>query len=107
MGSSDDDLRAFPPPARQRAGYQLYLVQSGRDPSDWKPLASIGPGCREIRVRNSRDAYRVFYVAAVSDAVYVLHCFGKKSQQTAKTEIDLGKQRYKQMREITQARGTP
>ncbi|HUY60835.1 MAG TPA: type II toxin-antitoxin system RelE/ParE family toxin [Candidatus Dormibacteraeota bacterium] len=85
----------------------MYRVQSGRDPSDWKPLAPTGPGCREIRVRDSRDAYRVFYVAAVSDAVYVLHCFEEKSRQTAKTDIGLGKQRDKQMREITQARGTP
>jgi phage-related protein len=107
VGTSDEDLRGFPPIARQRAGYQIYLVQGGHDPSDWKPVASIGPGCREIRVRDSGDAYRVFYVATVGEAVYVLHCFEKKRRQTAKADIDLGKQRYKLMKEIIQARETP
>jgi len=104
VGSSVDDLRGFSSTARQRAGYQLHLIQGGRDPSDWKPMASIGPGCREIRVRDSRDAYRVFYVATVGDAVFVLHCFEKKTQRTAKADIDLGKQRYKQMKELIQGR---
>ena len=69
VGSSDDDLRAFPQVARQRAGYQLHLVQSGQDPSDWKPMATVGPGCREVRIRDSEDAYRAFYVASIGDTV--------------------------------------
>lgn len=93
MGSSGDDLRRFPLEARQRSGYQLYLVQTGVDPSDWKSMASIGAGCREIRVRTARDAYRVIYVATIGDAVYVLHCFQKKTRQTVKADIDLAKQR--------------
>jgi phage-related protein len=107
VGSSDDDLRAFPQVARQRAGYQLHRVQSGQDPSDWKPMTTIGAGCREIRVRDSRDAYRVFYVATVGDTVYVLHCFQKKSQRTPQADIDLGKQRYKQMNELIRAKEKP
>jgi phage-related protein len=97
----------FPQIARQRAGYQLHLVQSGQDPSDWKPMTTIGTGCREIRVRDSRDAYRVFYVATVGDTVYVLHCFQKKSQRTPQVHIDLGKQRYKQMNELIRAKEKP
>ena len=107
VGSCDDDLRAFPTVARQRAGYQLHLVQAGQDPTDWKPMATIGRGCREIRVRDSRDAFRVFYVATVGDTVYVLHCFQKKSQRTTKSDIDLGKQRYRQMNELIQAKEKP
>jgi len=80
VGSSDDDLRAFPQVARQRAGYQLHLVQSGRDPSDWKSMRTVGPGCREVRIRDAGDAYRVFYVASIGDTVFVLHCFQKKSK---------------------------
>jgi len=107
VGSSDDDLRDFPEIARQRAGYQLHLVQSGQSPSDWKPMALVGSGCREIRVRDSGDAYRVLYVANFGDTVYVLHCFQKKSQRTAKSDIDLGKRRYAQMKELIRARETP
>jgi phage-related protein len=100
LGSADEDLRAFPPVARQRAGYQLYRVQAGLEPIDWKPMTSIGPGCREIRVRDESGAYRVFYVASVGDALYVLHCFEKKSQRTAKADLDIGKARYKEMRAL-------
>lgn len=107
VGSSDDDLRAFPQVARQRAGYQLHLLQSGQDSSDWKPMATIGPGCREIRIRAAGDAYRVFYVASIGDTVFVLHCFQKKSQRTATSDIVLGKQRYKQMKELIRGRETP
>ena len=107
IGRSDDDLRAFPQVARQRAGYQLHLVQSGQDPTDWKPMATIGSGCREVRIRDSGDAYRVCYVASIGDTVFVLHCFQKKSQRTATSDINLGKQRYKQMKELIQTRETP
>lgn len=99
IGSSLDDLRAFPSVARQRSGYQLHLVQCGQDPFDWKPMAMVGPGCREIRVHDSAGAYRVFYVATVGDTVFVLHCFEKKSQRTASSDMEVGKQRYKKMRD--------
>jgi phage-related protein len=52
LGSSLDDIRRFPENARRRAGYQLDRVQHGLDPDDWKPMSSIGSGCREIRVRD-------------------------------------------------------
>jgi phage-related protein len=63
-------------------------------------MVSVGAGCREIRVRDESGAFRVFYVATVGDAVYVLHCFEKKNQRTAKADLDLGKARYKQMQII-------
>jgi len=47
------DLRAFPASARREAGYQLDRVQNGPDPTDWKPMAAIGQGVREIRVRDA------------------------------------------------------
>jgi phage-related protein len=96
VGTAADDLRAFPPTARQRAGYQLYLVQAGREPNDWKPMTSVGNGCREIRVRDeASNAYRVVYVATIGDAVYVLHCFQKKAQRTPKADLALAAARYK------------
>lgn len=52
-GSALDDLRAFPPSARRAAGYQIDLVQQGLDPDDWKPMAVIGSGVREIRIRDA------------------------------------------------------
>jgi len=81
---------------RQRTGYQLFLVQAGSVSTDWKPMPSVGRGCRQIRVRAEGDAYRVVYVASIGDAVYVLHCFEKKSRQTQKADIEVARQRYRQ-----------
>lgn len=77
-GGALADLRAFPADARREAGYQLDRVQHGSDPDDWKPMKTIGPGVREIRIRGEDGAYRVIYVANFPEAVFVLHCFQKK-----------------------------
>ena len=79
VGSARDDLAAFPKIARTRAGHELFMIQVGRNPDDWKPMSSVGPGACEIRVRDPNGAYRVIYVAKFTDAVYVLHAFQKKT----------------------------
>ncbi len=50
LGSSLDDLRAFPLIARREAGHQIDQVQRGREPDDWKPMSTVGQGVREIRI---------------------------------------------------------
>jgi len=105
VGGSDAELRAFPVVARRRTGYQLYLVQMGEAPFDSKPLSSIGPGCREVRVRDASGAYRVFFVATMGDDVFVLHCFQKKTQRTPQAALDTGRRRYREMTELIRARG--
>jgi len=96
-GTSLDDLRSFPATARRRAGLALSLVQAGEDPPDWKPMTAIGRGAREIRVRDDKEAFRVIYAAKFEDAIYVLHCFGKKSQKTARGDLELATRRYKDL----------
>jgi phage-related protein len=78
------------------------MTQVGRNPDDWKPMADIGPGAGEIRVRDSTGAYRVIFVAKFKDAVYVLHAFRKKSRKMTRADLDLAKQRYRIAREIAQ-----
>lgn len=95
IGTSLDDLRAFPTNARSEAGTDLRLIQQGADPRHWKPMPDIGAGAREIRIRTMDGAYRVFYVVKSSTAVYVLHAFQKKTQRTASMDIARGKARYK------------
>jgi phage-related protein len=90
-------LRKFPEAARKEAGVQLHKVQMGLDPSDWKPMATVGAGVREIRIRDEAGAFRVLYVANVGDAVDVLHAFQKKTQQTAKRHLDLATSRLRQI----------
>lgn len=95
IGTSLDDLRAFPAIARVEAGTDLRLVQQGVEPRDWKPMPDIGPGVREIRNRTKDGAFRVFYVVENATAVYVLHAFQKKSQKTSIRDIEKGRARYK------------
>jgi phage-related protein len=96
-GDSLDRLREFPKEARREAGFQLDRVQRGLDPFDWKPMSSVGAGVREIRVRDESGAFRVLYVAKFEDAVYVLHCFQKKTQATPKRDVDLAERRYREL----------
>lgn len=96
-GTSLEDLRAFPASARREAGYQIDKVQNGEPPTDWKPMAAVGQGVQEIRIRDEAGAFRVIYVAKFADAVYVLHCFQKKMQATSKADLDLAERRYRDL----------
>ena len=96
-GSSLDDLRAFPPAAKREAGHQLDQVQNGRDPDDWKPMNTVGQGVREVRIRDASGAFRIIYIAKFADAIYVLHCFQKKTERTSKADLDLAAKRYRDL----------
>ncbi|MBK8247511.1 MAG: type II toxin-antitoxin system RelE/ParE family toxin [Gemmatimonadetes bacterium] len=93
VGSSHADLRALPAEVRRELGYDLRQVQRGREPRDGKPMATVGAGVWEIRVRVA-GAFRLFFVAKFAEAVYVLHVFQKKSQQTPRLDLELGRARY-------------
>jgi phage-related protein len=84
----------FPDDARKRAGYELFLVQSGGEPSDWKAMPSVGFGVREIRI-HTRLEHRVMYVTRLEEAIYVLHAFEKKTRKTATADIELARTRLK------------
>ena len=76
-------------------GYQLFLVQSGLGPHNWKPMTTVEAGVREIRVKDSAGAFRAVYLATRAEGVYVLHCFQKKTQRTALRDIEIARQRLK------------
>lgn len=96
-GSSLDDLRAFPLAARRDAGHQIDQVQSGQEPDNWKPMNTVGHGVKEIRIQDVAGAFRVIYVAKFADAVYVLHCFQKKTEKTSKADVDLAVRRHRDL----------
>ena len=104
LGSSRRDLRAFPALARRLAGFQLRRVQYGLDPDDWKPIQTVGPGVREIRVHVA-GAHRVFYVATRPDAIYVLHAFEKKTQKTSAHDLRIGRDRFRTLGKLRQQHG--
>lgn len=93
-------IRSFPEQVKHDLGVELMRVQSGLAPLDSKPMQTIGRGVREIRVQY-RGQYRVFYIASFDEAVYVLSAYIKKTQRAPKTEIDLAKQR---LREVIRSR---
>ncbi len=97
MGTSLEEVRMFPETARREAGHQLDQVQHGLEPDDWKPMPSIGPGVREVRIRDQAGAFRVIYTATRPEAVYVLHAFQKKTQATAKRDLDLAERRFREL----------
>lgn len=102
LGDTHRTIKGYPDNARQEIGYNLDKIQRGRDPFDWKPMNLVGQGVKEIRIHEENE-YRILYVAKFSEAVYVLHSFVKKTQQTSQKDVDLGKQRYFEMLNIRRA----
>ncbi len=94
VGRSREAVRAFPAPVRELIGLNLMRVQWGMVPADWKPLATVGHGTAELRVRRG-GAFRVVYVASFPEAIYVLHAFEKTSRKTARLDLELARLRYR------------
>jgi phage-related protein len=95
MGSSREDLREFPETVQDSLGFELYRVQCGLDPKDWKALTTVGAGLKEIRIRDEAGVFRMIYLATRPEGVYLLHCFQRKRQQTSRADLELAKKRFK------------
>ena len=92
VGSARKDLLTFPDTARRNAGYALGLAQLGGKHGDVKPWVGEGPGVFEHAQAIDGNAFRAVYTVRFEKAVYVPHCFQKKSPsgiRTAKTDVDL------------------
>ena len=94
IGDSLERVRAFAAAARKELGFELWEIQQGKSPSDWKPMSPVGPGVRELRVHSER-AYRIIYLATMPEAVYVLHAFEKQSRKAPKPDVELARNRFK------------
>lgn len=95
MGSSREDLKEFPEAVQDSVGYELYRVQCGLEPGNWKAMANVGAGVKEVRVRDEAGTFRVIYLATRPEGVYVLHCFQKKTQRTSGSDLELATKRFK------------
>jgi phage-related protein len=96
IGSSKSDLKSMPLAVKREIGFSLHQAQEGKMPLNAKPLKEIAAGVIEIVSDYNKNTYRAVYVLKLSDAIYVLHSFQKKSKsgiKTPKLEIDLIKQR--------------
>jgi phage-related protein len=108
VGSSQDDLRAFPEEARRAVGFALRFAQNGDKHPSAKPLKGFGgSGVLEIVADHHEDAYRAVYTVTLPDAIYVLHAFQKKSTRgiaTPRRHIELIRQRLKWAQETSAER---
>ncbi len=104
LGSSLRDVQRFPALARRLAGFQLRRVHQGLDPDDWKPMRTVGPGVREIRIHGA-GAHRVFYVTTRPEGIYVLHAFEKKTQRTSAADLRIGRERLRGLEQVRQRDG--
>lgn len=97
-GDSKEVISSFPDSAKANLGFDLRLLQQGEQPTNYRPMGSVGPGVFELRDQDERAWYRVIYLSRVRDVIHVLHCFEKKSRETPTKELELARQRLKAVR---------
>ena len=99
VGSSKKDLLVMPDDVVDVFGFALHLAQIGKKHEQAKPLRRFGgAGVLEVVEDYMGDTYRAVYTVKIADAIYVLHCFQKKSKQgieTPKQEMDRVRDRLK------------
>ncbi|TAK23919.1 MAG: addiction module toxin RelE [Chloroflexota bacterium] len=99
VGTSRDDLSAFPEEVKDSTGYALYLAQLGDKHPRAKPLRGFGgAGVLEAVANDDGDTYRTVYAIRLPSAVYVLHAFQKKPTRgitTPQREIALVRERLR------------
>ena len=96
LGDCLEAMTSFPADARRIGGFQLWLVQRGEEPRDWKPMPTVGLGVNEIRIHTGVE-HRIVYIAKFQEAVYVLHAFEKRARRTPKGAIDLARSRLREL----------
>lgn len=96
---TDEIKKDWPDPMKQQGGYQLFLVQQGKEPNNYRPMADIGTGVKEIKLQDDdKSQYRLIYIAKFEEAVYVFHVITKKtSETTSKHDIKLAKTRLSEI----------
>ena len=99
IASSHKDLMALPPNVRRRFGYALSLAQMGDQDDSAKVLKGFGgAGVLEVVEDAGGGTYRAVYTVKFVEAVFVLHCFQKKSKSgiaTPKADMDIIRARLK------------
>jgi phage-related protein len=105
-GHLPDRRPGFPTLARQIAGYELWNVQQGLEPSDWKPMTSIGKAVAELRIRTGSE-YRLVYIAKFPESIYVLHAFEKRTRKTSGKDVRTARMRLARLMESRRKEARP
>jgi phage-related protein len=109
IGTTRRRMREFPAEAKEQGGHELWQVQLGLMPTDWRAMPDVGKGVIEIRLHRPHE-HRILYVSAHDEAVFVIHAFEKETQQTAKLDIRLARKNHaqidKELQKIRQEQAT-
>ena len=97
-GDSREVLRSFPTEVTQNLGFQLWQLQQGERPTDYRSLPSVGAGVFELRDQDERARYRVVYLSRIGKVVYVLHCFEKKGREMPRRDFEIARKRLKSVK---------
>lgn len=92
-GNSKEVISSFPDEVKQNLGFQLRRLQRGEEPTDYRPMPSVGQGVFELRDADERAWYRVMYLSRIKNVIHVLHCFEKKGRETPKNDINTARKR--------------
>jgi len=95
----------WPVEMRKEGGFQLGRVQQGLEPNNYRPMSTIGPGVKEIKLQDEgKNQYRLIYIAKFEEAIYVFHIVTKKTtESTSKHDIELAKKRLSEIYQHRQA----
>ena len=108
LGSSQEDLRAFPEPVKKDVGVALFVAQMGKKHPDAKVLSGFGSaGVLEVVCPFDGEAYRAVYTVKFGDVLYVLHAFQKKSNKgiaTPKSDMDLIESRLAEAKRLHESK---
>lgn len=99
--AAKNEISSYPDEVRIKIGFHLYSLQVGENlhmPVS-RPMSSVESGVFELRAKSEDEIYRVFYILKLSDGIYVLHAFKKKTEKTPIDEIRLAKKRLKELLE--------
>ncbi|MFW7382300.1 MAG: type II toxin-antitoxin system RelE/ParE family toxin [Oligoflexus sp.] len=97
LGDSQEVIREFPEDVRADLGADLFRLQKGMEPNNWKPFPGLKKQAFELRAKDQNGIYRTIYVTFVKNKIYVLHCFQKKSPKTAKGDVEKANERLKSL----------
>jgi len=89
----------WPLEMRKEGGFQLGRIQQGLEPNNYRPMPGIGAGVKEIKLQDdSKNQYRLIYVAKFEEAIYVFHIITKKtSEATTKHDLNLARKRLSEI----------
>ncbi|MFP5226920.1 MAG: type II toxin-antitoxin system RelE/ParE family toxin [Acidobacteriota bacterium] len=98
-GDSKEILSSFPDDVKTTLGFSLRQLQNGRLPRcAHRPMTSVGAGVWELKDGDARTWYRLMYLTQIGDTIHVLHCFEKDSRKTDRRDLDVARDRLKEIR---------